>query len=108
MPAPSASAFLDEPTPPKASDFLDAPSQPVSAPVASDFLDQPGTSGRAQQLAADLSISPASHAAANPAEYEAAFQAQQLRDNRSLLEKAGALTKTLVTPSTWGNAAKVF
>lgn len=108
MPAPSADAFLDESTPPKADDYLDAFSQPVSAapkPVADDFLDQPGTQERAQQLAADTSVDTAAHAASNPEDYEAAFQAQQLRDSRSLPQKAGAFAKTLRTPSTWGGAA---
>lgn len=107
MAAPSASAFLDEPTPPKASDFLDAPSQSVPAsqpPVASDFLDQPGTQERAQQIFSS-GADPAIHAASNPADFEAAFQAQKLRDNRSIGEKAGAIAKTALTPSTWGNAA---
>lgn len=108
MPAPSADAFLDEPTPPKADDYLDAPSQPIQAssqPASDDFLDQPGTQERAQQLAMDSSVDPASHAAANPQEYEAAFQAEQLRNNRSLAQKTGAFAKTLATPSTWGSAA---
>lgn len=97
---PNAAAFLDEP--PKASDFLDT----APAPVASQFLDQPTVQEQAQKMASDPNFDTYQHAAQNPADFEAAFQAQRLRDNRPFLQKVGAGLSTLAQPATYTGAAK--